>query len=90
MDGSASGYLMLDISGLRRYEGPAPSNFLHVDSREAFTQAISAERLTVVDFFVPWCVACRRFHPALIKLAAKHPDCTFLAVRIFKLAVQVS
>ena len=82
MDGSASGYLMLDISGLRRYEGPAPSNFLHVDSREAFTQAISAERLTVVDFFVPWCVACRRFHPALIKLAAKHPDCTFLAVRI--------
>ena len=64
-----------------RYEGPAPSNFLHVSSREAFTQAISADRLTVVDFFVPWCVACRRFHPALVKLAAKHPDCTFLAVR---------
>ncbi|CAK0753744.1 hypothetical protein CVIRNUC_002243 [Coccomyxa viridis] len=62
------------------YQGPAPSNFMHVDSREAFAEAINAERLTVVDFFVPWCVACRRFHPALVKLAAKHPDCTFLAV----------
>lgn len=70
---------------LCRYEGPAPSNFLHVNSQEAFAQAISAERLTVVDFFVPWCVACRRFHPALVKLAAKHPDCTFLAVRILRI-----
>ena len=52
-----------------------------MNSREAFTEAIAAEKLIVVDFFVPWCVACRRFHPALIKLAAKHPDCTFLAVR---------
>lgn len=59
---------------------------MRVDSREAFTAAISAERLTVVDFFVPWCVACRRFHPALVKLAAKHPDCLFLAVRLLNLS----
>jgi thiol-disulfide isomerase/thioredoxin len=53
-----------------------------VDSREAFAEAISTEKLTIVDFFVPWCVACRRFHPALVKLAAKHPDCVFLAVGV--------
>ena len=49
---------------------------------EAFLAEVSADRLVVADFFVPWCVACRRFHPALIKLASIHPDCTFLSVRV--------
>ena len=36
----------MSISGpCRRYEGPAPSNFLRVDSREAFAEAISTEKL---------------------------------------------
>ena len=63
-----------------RYEGPLPSNFLRVTTPEAFLEEVAADRLVVADFFVPWCVACRRFHPALIKLAAIHPDCTFLSV----------
>lgn len=65
----------------RRFEGPLPSNYQRVASPEAFLEAVTGEGLIIADFFVPWCVACRRFHPALTKLAAAHPDCTFLSVR---------
>ena len=58
-----------------------PSNFLRVTTPEAFLEEVAANRLVVADFFVPWCVACRRFHPAIIKLASIHPDCTFLSVK---------
>ena len=70
------------MSCCRRYEGPLPSNFLRVTTPEAFLEEVAADRLVVADFFVPWCVACRRFHPALIKLASIHPDCTFLSVSV--------
>ena len=64
-----------------RFEGPLPGNFQRVATPEAFLEAVAGDSLIIADFFVPWCVACRRFHPALAKLAAAHPDCTFLSVR---------
>jgi hypothetical protein len=70
-----------DNCGLYRFEGPLPSNYLRVATPEAFQEAVAADGLIIADFFVPWCIACRRFHPALVKLAAAHPDCTFLSVR---------
>lgn len=63
-----------------RFEGSLPDNFLRVRTPEDFLEAIAGDTLVVADFFVPWCLACRRFHPALIKLASKNPECTFVAV----------
>ena len=71
-----------------RYESPLPDNFLRVRTPEDFLEAIAGDTLVVADYFVPWCIACRRFHPALIKLANKHPECTFLAVRSWHAAAQ--
>ena len=63
-----------------RFEGSLPDNFLRVRTPEDFLEAIAGDSLVIADFFVPWCLACRRFHPALIKLASKNPECTFVAV----------
>lgn len=63
-----------------RFEGSLPDNFLRVRTPEDFLEAIAGDTLVIADFFVPWCLACRRFHPALIKLASKNPECTFVAV----------
>ncbi|BDA46425.1 probable thioredoxin-like 1-3, chloroplastic [Coccomyxa sp. Obi] len=62
------------------FEGPLPDNFLRVRTPEDFMEAIAGDNLVIADFFVPWCLACRRFHPALIKLASNNPECTFMAV----------
>jgi len=48
---------------------------------EAFEAAISQGGLVVVDFFTPWCNACRRLFPALCKVAENNPDVLFLKAR---------
>lgn len=37
----------------------------------------------VVDFFTPWCNACRRLFPAICKVAENNPDVLFLKVRLW-------
>jgi thiol-disulfide isomerase/thioredoxin len=62
------------------WEGRTPANLMSAATPEAFEAAISTGGLVVVDFFTPWCNACRRLFPALCKVAENNPDVLFLKV----------
>jgi thiol-disulfide isomerase/thioredoxin len=49
-------------------------------SQEALQAVLQQERLVVVDFFAPWCAACRRLFPKLLQLAENNPDVLFVKV----------
>lgn len=40
-------------------------------NKEQFQQSISGGEYTLIDFWAPWCVYCRRIAPALEKLAGE-------------------
>ena len=48
--------------------------------RERVQLAKADNTLVVVDYFAPWCHACKSLHPQLQKLAAKYHDVVFLSV----------
>ena len=48
--------------------------------RERVRLAKADNTLVVVDYFAPWCHACKSLHPQLQKLAAKYHDVAFLSV----------
>lgn len=48
--------------------------------RERVRLAKADNTLLVVDYFAPWCHACKSLHPQLQKLAAKYHDVAFLSV----------
>lgn len=50
---------------------------------EQFRAAVSAPTPTLIDFYAPWCVHCRRIAPALEALAAKHAQ----ALRIGQVSI---
>lgn len=55
-----------------------------VASSEEFKDRIRLAKadnsLVVVDYFAPWCHACKSLHPQLQKLATAYQDVTFLSV----------
>lgn len=55
-----------------------------VASAEEFKDRIrlakAGNSLVVVDYFAPWCHACKSLHPQLQKLATAYQDVTFLSV----------
>lgn len=53
-----------------------------IDSASAFTAAINAENLTVVDFHAEWCGPCKRIAPFLEQLASQNPDVNFVKVDV--------
>lgn len=61
-----------------------PVNLTHVESVQQLVDELAegakADQLVVVDFFAPWCGACRSLFPKLKKLCAEHPDVRFLAI----------
>lgn len=77
-----------------RYELPAPPNVMAARSVAELEAAIaggltttsndstnaSSSRLTVLEFYVPSCPACRSLAPKLRQLAADNPDVDFVTV----------
>ena len=55
----------------RPYFGPMPSLEREIGDFDADVLRRSHERLMLVEFWAPWCVACRRLHPALEHVAAR-------------------
>ena len=70
---------------LCRWEVGTPANMVLVESAADFEhglrKALSTYSLVVVDYFAPWCHACRSLYPKLRQIAAQHDDVMFLKVR---------
>ena len=43
-------------------------------------QAISRDRLVVLDFYAQWCGSCKALYPKLSKLSEENPDILVLKV----------
>ena len=59
-----------------RYE-PLDSNLSSPLSADTFEEFLQAHELSVVNFFAPWCIWCRRFEPVYLKAASEIPDLHF-------------
>ena len=58
------------------YEPPDTNLSQHL-SAETFQPFLAQHELTVVNFFAPWCIWCRRFEPVYLKTASEIPDLHF-------------
>ncbi|MCS5528048.1 MAG: thioredoxin [Nitrosopumilus sp.] len=47
-----------------------------------FEQTISAENLTLVDFWAEWCGPCKSMHPIFESLAKQYPNVKFTRVNV--------
>ena len=47
-----------------------------------FEQIISAENLTLVDFWAEWCGPCKSMHPIFESLARQYPNVKFARVNV--------
>ena len=43
-------------------------------------QAVSRDRLVILDFYAQWCGSCKALYPKLAKLSEEHPDILLLKV----------
>jgi len=60
------------------WELNAPSNLISIDNMAQFQSYLEGikgtSQLVVVDFFAPWCRACRTLFPKLKQIAGDNPD----------------
>ena len=47
-----------------------------------FDQTVSAENLTLVDFWAEWCGPCMSMHPVFESLSKKYPNVKFARVNV--------
>ena len=59
-----------DVFDPDEYE-PPDSNLSQPLTTETFPQFLAQHELTVVNFFAPWCIWCRRFEPVYLKTASE-------------------
>lgn len=64
------------------WEAKSPPNVVHIGSVQQMvdSMATAGDRLVIVDFFAPWCAACKGIHPKLMALMEARPDVLLLAV----------
>ncbi len=43
-------------------------------------QAVSRDRLVILDFYAQWCGSCKALYPKLAKLSEEHPEILLLKV----------
>jgi thiol-disulfide isomerase/thioredoxin len=65
-----------DLFDPDEYEPPDTNLSQHL-SEETFEPFLKQHELTVVNFFAPWCIWCRRFEPVYLKTASEVPDLHF-------------
>jgi thioredoxin 1 len=46
-------------------------------SASTFGETVTAQGITIVDFWAEWCGPCRQFAPIFEEASAKHPDIVF-------------
>uniref|UniRef100_A0A7S2GNX8 Thioredoxin domain-containing protein n=1 Tax=Haptolina brevifila TaxID=156173 RepID=A0A7S2GNX8_9EUKA len=56
---------------------PPDTNLSQPLTEDTFKPFLQEHELTVVNFFAPWCIWCRRFEPVYVDAASKIPDLHF-------------
>lgn len=49
-------------------------------TKDNFEQQVSANDMTVIDFWAPWCGPCKSFGPTFESVSEAHPDVLFAKV----------
>nr|BAD42332.1 thioredoxin-like protein [Nannochloris bacillaris] len=61
-----------------------PANFVHVESVQELVDELGEgarlDQLVVVDFFAPWCRACKALFPKFKKLCIENPNVRFVGI----------
>lgn len=59
----------------------SPPEIINLDSTN-FTQTVSSDKPTLVDFWADWCGPCKMMHPVFESLSKKYPKIKFARVNV--------
>lgn len=66
-----------EMEWLDEEDEPADTNLSQPLSPETFVPFMKEHELTLVNFFAPWCIWCRRLEPVYLETASKVPTLHF-------------